>query len=385
VAINLQLQDVVEHLENYLNENDSAWKIPEDFFTVLEQRQLDKLKERAFKLVCMNPEAIFKSKHLLKLDEGILIQLLKRNDLELNEIEIWDYLIKWGIANTVPTLNKNLRKWTPMDFTNLGKTLRNCIPHIRFFQMPFSDYAKIQIEFKDILPDGLDDEIMQHFRDFNSLIKPPINENILPPRESACSFDSNIINAKDAALIASWINNKPGRPYRFKNIPYEFKRVHRGSVDGFDNDKIERRICPKDEDFRKFKRNRPPNFHGPLLGIIIVIQVSNSGEIIGAYGPGLQDSLKKPFIYSLTNRANPILSRHKKGAKSRISKKEILFGKSDLSIKGVHCTSELCSFKEKIIDKRNFELAELEIFQIARHVPKPLLFSVVNHLSDVKR
>src|ERR1051325_11205720 len=191
-----------------------------------------------------------------------------------------------------------------MDFTNLGKTLRNCIPHIRFFQMPFSDYAKIQIEFKDILPDGLDDEIMQHFRDFNSLIKPPINENILPPRESACSFDSNIINAKDAALIASWINDKPGRPYRFKNIPYEFKRVHRGSVDGFDNDKIENRIC-------EIKRKRPPNSfyelfsllfdeNGFLLGIVIVIQVRNSGEIIGAYDPGLQDrqdSFGKPFIY----------------------------------------------------------------------------------------
>ncbi|CAB4441819.1 unnamed protein product [Rhizophagus irregularis] len=179
-AYDLQLQNVVEHLENYFKENDSAWKLPEDFFIISEQRQLKQLEEQVLKLACKDPRIIFKCKGFLQLNEGFLIRLLKRNDLELNEINIFYYLIKWGIAKTGLTLNKekfsslildiDTRKWTPIDFMNLEKTLRNCIPHIRFYQMSLGDYTEVKNKFKDILPNGLDDEIMQHFKDFNPLM-----------------------------------------------------------------------------------------------------------------------------------------------------------------------------------------------------------------------
>ncbi|RIA96421.1 hypothetical protein C1645_802426 [Glomus cerebriforme] len=369
-AYDLQLQNVVEHLENYLIENDSAWKLPKDFFIVSEQRQLKKLEKQALKLACMDPKIIFKSKYFLKLNEGFLIQFLKRNDLELNEIKILKNLIYWGIANTDPTL-KVLRTskfltvssgWTSIDFMNLKKTLRNCIPYIRFFQMSLGDYTLVQNTFKDILPNGLDDEIMQHLKDFNPLVRTPINDYMLPPRESAYPFDSNIINASDAAWIASWIygpkyiNDK----FQFKNMPYIFTRVYRGSVDGFGN---YRNIC---------KYNR----------VVIVIKVRNSGEIVGAYNPfgwdinymrdiccksfkNIFHILDRYFIFSLTNRSNPILSYHKKEFMSEISDDgRILFGR-DLSVNGIHCTSEQYSFEKKIIDKERFELAELEIFRIS--------------------
>ncbi|CAG8631795.1 12387_t:CDS:2, partial [Rhizophagus irregularis] len=290
-AYDLQLQNVVEHLENYFKENDSAWKLPKDFFIISEQRQLKQLEEQ----------------------------------------------------------------WTPIDFMNLEKTIRNCIPHIRFYQMSLGDYTEVKNEFKDILPNGLDDEIMQHFKDSNPLMRIPSNDNILPPRESACPFDSNIINAKDVALIATWINGGKGKKhvFQFKNIHFKFECVYRSSIDGFD----------KYDNLYKYKR------------VVIVIKVRNSGEIIGVYNPFgwdisyseyilfklFRDFLSRYFIFSLTNRVNPIISYHKEGAMSKISnERHILFGTSDLSINGIYCTSEQHSFKKKIIDKVRFEIDELE-------------------------
>ncbi|CAB4400358.1 unnamed protein product [Rhizophagus irregularis] len=368
-AYDLQLQNVVEHLENYFKENDSAWKLPKDFFIISEQRQLKQLEEQVLKLACKDPRIIFKCKGFLQLNEGFLIRLLKRNDLELNEINIFYYLIKWGIAKTGLTLNKekfsslildiDTRKWTPIDFMNLEKTLRNCIPHIRFYQMSLGDYTEVKNKFKDILPNGLDDEIMQHFKDFNPLVRIPSNDNILPPRESACPFDSNIINAKDVALISTWIDRGKGKKFVFQfiNIFLKFECVYRSSIDGFD----------KYDNLYKYKR------------VVIVIKVRNSGEIIGVYNPFgwdisyseyilfklFRDCLSRYFIFSLTNKANPILSYHKEGALSKISNEGcILFGTSDLSINGIYCTSEQHSFKKKIIDKVRFEIDELEVFHI---------------------
>ncbi|PKC73238.1 hypothetical protein RhiirA1_451399 [Rhizophagus irregularis] len=299
-AYDLQLQNVVEHLENYFKENDSAWKLPKDFFIISEQRQLKQLEEQVLKLACTDPIIIFNCKDFPQLNEGFLIRLLKRNDLELNEINIF---IIWSNGElSILDFVIDTRKWTPIDFMNLEKTIRNCIPHIRFYQMSLGDYTEVKNEFKDILPNGLDDEIMQHFKDSNPLMRIPSNDNILPPRESACPFDSNIINAKDVALIATWINGGKGKKhvFQFKNIHFKFECVYRSSIDGFD----------KYDNLYKYKR------------VVIVIKVRNSGEIIGVYNPFgwdisyseyilfklFRDFLSRYFIFSLTNRVNPIIS-----------------------------------------------------------------------------
>ncbi|EXX63530.1 hypothetical protein RirG_151550 [Rhizophagus irregularis DAOM 197198w] len=398
-AYELQLKNVAEYLEKYLKENDSAWKFPKDFFIISEQKQLKRFEEQALELACINPRIIFKSKDFLQLNERFLIQLLKRDDLEMNEIEILNYLIKWGIANTNPTLNNvekrfyfkepnlniNTKKWTAIDFMNMEKTLRNCIPHIRFFQMSPENYKLFQDKFKNILPIELDEEIMQHFKEYNPLVKPSSNKNILPPRSSVYQFDSNIINAKDAALIASWIdgidngnNRKLKKRYQFKNIPFKFDCIYRGSIDGFDNYYYEKNL---------FKYNR----------IVVLIKVRDSEEIIGVYNPfgwginyGLylrfklfKDVISQYFIFSLTNRANPILSYHKKGIMSKISNDGcILFGDSDLSINGSYCTSKQHSYKKKIIDKESFEMAELE--QMIGHVQTRLDIAIAINLNLLK-
>ncbi|CAG8563253.1 2647_t:CDS:2 [Gigaspora margarita] len=58
-------------------------------------------------------------------------------------------------------------------------------------------------KYRNILPD-LSDEIFHNLDPRHGLLQ---------KRVSAYPFDSKIIDAKDAALIATWIDNKQGMPY----------------------------------------------------------------------------------------------------------------------------------------------------------------------------
>ncbi|CAI2163018.1 19587_t:CDS:2 [Funneliformis geosporum] len=208
-AEDLGLLRVCQQLEPFLLLNETAWNSPKDFLKICKHNGFPDLVKYSLESICKDPQIIFESREFLRMEESTLIQLLKCDDLKLEEVEIWKYLVKWGIANIDPILNKNLKGWSSMDFINLEKTLRNCIPHIRFYQMLPDDYMRIKAQFKNIIPNSLDNEIIQYFLNPNS----SQSFKGLPLRTSSYSFDSNIIHTKDAALIASWVDGKQENPY----------------------------------------------------------------------------------------------------------------------------------------------------------------------------
>ncbi len=135
-----------------------------------------------------------------------------------------------------------------------------------------------------------------------------------------------------------------------------------------------------------------------FIPIAVVIKVRNSKEIIGGYNPlewrsidtdnerchllHSNDSLYKTsnsFIFSLTNRAIPILSRVSSENEAIIcsrSSKGLCFGfgMKDLCISDVlsqvasHSNivgiSRQYSYEKKIINSETFEIEEYEVFQI---------------------
>src|SRR5581483_7520042 len=133
-------------------ESEKAWKFPRDYITICQHEQFANLYNFALDLVCKNPKIIFESNEFLQMEEEFLIRLLKRDDLELEEFEIWEYLIKWGIKNTDSILIDDSTKWTQNDLAELEKTLHNYIPHIRFFQMKPKEYEIVRTKFRNILP-----------------------------------------------------------------------------------------------------------------------------------------------------------------------------------------------------------------------------------------
>ena len=49
-------------------------------------------------LMAKSPEKIFKSLDFTLLPEKSLISLIKRDDLQMKEIEIWEHVLEWGLA-----------------------------------------------------------------------------------------------------------------------------------------------------------------------------------------------------------------------------------------------------------------------------------------------
>lgn len=347
-----------------------------------------KLRDYILEIACKNPNALFESDDFLNLDETTLIYILKRDDLDMPEVKIWEYIIKWGISHTNLDLERH-SYWSDNDFSTLERILHRFIPLIRFFQMPREDYyQKVRHLFRKILPDQLNEDIIQYHMDSGC----ELQSRVLPLRVSASPFDSKIISAKDAAQIASWINYKDGKPYTFRENPYKFKLILRGSRDGFDIDSFHR-ICDNKE------------------RTVIVIKVSGTGEVIGGYNPlqwkvtgvrwfednpnrnrpishyyysrspGYYESkyynhkcrTNDSFLFSLGNNQAPKLSRIlRESANKAISwdaKSGPCFGDTDLrmtdqSTNTSNWVSKAQFYEHSIANLENFSAEEFEVFQI---------------------
>ena len=79
------------------------------------------------------------------MNKNPLINLLKRNDLAISEIDIWRKMIEWGIANSSNSkiFKTLINNWDEEDFKALKTTLDQCIQSIRFNNISFIDYYTI--------------------------------------------------------------------------------------------------------------------------------------------------------------------------------------------------------------------------------------------------
>ena len=47
-------------------------------------------------LICENPEVILNSNNVATIEKSMLVSILKRDDLKMDEIDIWNCVIQWG-------------------------------------------------------------------------------------------------------------------------------------------------------------------------------------------------------------------------------------------------------------------------------------------------
>jgi len=94
----LLLEELFDHVQEHLIEKKSNW-IRNNIFLVMKtifSYNYQKLYEHCVTTVCENPPLVFHSNDFLSLDKDILLDLLERDYLQIEEIVAWDYLIKWG-------------------------------------------------------------------------------------------------------------------------------------------------------------------------------------------------------------------------------------------------------------------------------------------------
>jgi hypothetical protein len=258
--------------------------------TLFRHEPLTVLRDFFLKLICDHPKTLFSTKNLA-IDKSILILFIQRGDLYMEEYNIWEYLLQWGIAQMLDTIDINdLSNWTEENFIELGEILYDFIPLIRWVQIsPKLFYQKI-FPFKRLFPENIFDDIVGYYMDPDSL---PKSITLLQPRKP--SFSSEIISKKHFAMISSWID-KEKKYYNIKSNPYSFELLYSATKDGFDSTKFHE-LCDDE---------------GPTL---IIAKIKDTGRLIGGCNPGnwkFNSISYNHFLFSFTNKDNvdlPIIAR----------------------------------------------------------------------------
>ncbi|RHZ78095.1 hypothetical protein Glove_168g29 [Diversispora epigaea] len=309
-ANEFEIEELTRKLENFLIETKNSW-IKSHFSLVYRSifsgNNFKDLEKFCNDIVVKYPSLIFDAEDFASLQESALISLLKRDDLQLEEVIIWEYILKWGIAQN-STLPIDLKEWTEENFTTLKTTLQLCLPLIRYFHIPGTEVFKKIKPYKKILDEQLWDDLDQYFmspdQTMKSIILPPrtILVQELPTRITK-PF-STIITFEHVAELSSWIDRK-SRAYSLSNVPYEFQLILRGSINGF----------------------APQMFWDTCHGhanTVMIMKAKGTEEILGGYNPlawnadninytGYWGKTYDSFIFSLKNDnvQNSILSRVK--------------------------------------------------------------------------
>jgi hypothetical protein len=374
-ADQLYLQELVDYLQKYLIVNKAEWM--EQHFgltyqTSFQSNSLFELQRFCIERMTKFPQKIFKSFDFTLLFENSLISLIKRDDLQMKETEIWENVLKWGLAQN-PTLISDPDTWTDDDFKAMENTLQHCLPLIRFFSLSSEEFVQKVHPYKKLLKPQLYDELFKSYLD--STIEP--NNDILLPRSRNIEgiIDSKIVNINTVSLISRWIDkmdiNSKFAYTRELYLQYEFKLLLRGSRDGF----------------------TPKRFHESCNNIphtVSFIKIRGTEEIIGGYNPFIWKShndgewgeTKDSFIFSFKNKnnfKNPILSHvintdralfYHSGCGPTFDYDLLLCMEENDDLGEYDCCKcEPNSYEKKIRDTEDiFSIEDYEVFQIIKKV-----------------
>jgi hypothetical protein len=236
-----------------------------------------------------SPHKIFKSLDFTAISEKSLVQLIKRDDLQMEEVEVWEHVLKWGIAQN-PALLEDPNTWSDNDFETMENTLQHCLPFIRFFCLSPIEFSQKVRPYQKLFKRQLYENLLSSYLDPNNVL----TENILSPRN--IKFDSKIVNNLIISYISKCIDKRVIIDNKFSQIrelylPYKFELLLRGSRDGF----------------------TPKKFHtlcDDKSNTVTFIKVKGTEEIIGGYNPLIWKSsdswgeTKDSFIFSFKNSHN---------------------------------------------------------------------------------
>ncbi|CAB4381155.1 unnamed protein product [Rhizophagus irregularis] len=100
IAMNeLKINGMSDFLQDILLISHENWFQENFFFTYkisLKHQELQKLQKHFDKIIQYQPDMLFYSKDFVKIDKDLLIDVIKKDNLVMSEIDIWRKLILWG-------------------------------------------------------------------------------------------------------------------------------------------------------------------------------------------------------------------------------------------------------------------------------------------------
>jgi len=80
----------------------------------------------------------------------------------MEEIEIWDHVLRWGLAQHPEIQDKDMSKWSADEYDGLERTLKNCMPLIDFAHVSSNDFYDKVWPFQAMLPKTLLEDIVRY-------------------------------------------------------------------------------------------------------------------------------------------------------------------------------------------------------------------------------
>jgi hypothetical protein len=221
------------------------------------------------------------TKEIKSLEKSILLYILDKNNLFINEIETWQDILKWGLSKHLEIKNDNPEEWTSQNFVDLRNTLKDLILLIRFKDITIKNFRYDIIPYQKLFPKDLWETLLDYY-----LIPDNRSSTSLLPSRIPKIDSTIIINPKLLLLFASWID-KMNPPYN--SFKYDFKLLFRSSRDGLE----------------------PVKFHQKCDDIdktLSIGKIQNSEQIFGGYNPlnwnggGQWKNANESFIFNINNR-----------------------------------------------------------------------------------
>ena len=109
----LSIDELIEDLQNYLISEKKEWIEQNLVYThkISSYHQLfNLLHNYCSELINEDPTLFLKSNDFIMIEKSMLMTILERDDLELGEIDIWDYVVNWGIGQN-EELRKDIIEW----------------------------------------------------------------------------------------------------------------------------------------------------------------------------------------------------------------------------------------------------------------------------------
>ncbi|CAG8689131.1 25573_t:CDS:2, partial [Gigaspora rosea] len=198
---------------------------------IAEEHALIQLIDRIQKL-----PLLFELENFQTLEKDIILEFIKRDDLAIEEIDIWKYLVKWAteqdtnssIITDVDMTDSHYQE--EFEFTLLKKNIEPFIPYIRFCEMTRDEFYYHVMPYEKILPENLYESLIGYF-----MANLKVRDVILRPRNELISIDSAIIKGKHARIIIRWIE---GINALTKELFAEFTCIYRATDCKFDYEKF---------------------------------------------------------------------------------------------------------------------------------------------------
>ncbi|PKC11533.1 hypothetical protein RhiirA5_373798 [Rhizophagus irregularis] len=163
-ADELNLNEIFKHLQDTLLKSHYEW-LQNNFFYVydiiLKHQEFKILQEYFQEIIDDKPDILFYSQDFVKMDKELLINLLKRDNLVMSEIDVWRKLIEWGIENS--KISKPLiSNWDVEDFVKLKTILDQCITSIRFNNISSNDFYFEVRPYEKILSEQMKEDLIRY-------------------------------------------------------------------------------------------------------------------------------------------------------------------------------------------------------------------------------